>query len=119
VRHPRPGVFGGCGEGEVEGIVLPQRGNCSDQALTINLHCLMADSSHLLPARHLDLHELHRVFTNGKFGRQIDYLEYLGSLANFAAIPKHERLKAPYRWALVLYQAQQITSTSNCRYFLR
>lgn len=64
-----------------------------------NLHC-PPDSSPVLPARYLDLHELHRVFTNGKFGRQIDYLEYLGSLANFAAIPKHERLKAPYRWAL-------------------
>lgn len=51
--------------------------------------------------RYLDLHELHRVFTNAKFGRQIDYLEYLGSLSAFGAIPKHERLKAPYRCVFV------------------
>lgn len=47
--------------------------------------------------RYLDLHELHRLFTNGRFGRQIDYLEYLGSLSAFGSLPKHERLKAPYR----------------------
>lgn len=47
--------------------------------------------------RYLDLHELHRVFTNAKFGRQIDYLEYLGSLSSFGVLPKQERLKAPYR----------------------
>ena len=51
----------------------------------------------LLLLRYLDLHELHRVFTNGKFGRQVDYLEYLGSLNDFDALTKHERLKAPYR----------------------
>ena len=52
--------------------------------------------------RYLDLHEQHRTFTNASFGRQVDYLEYLGTLATFDSIPKNLRLTKPYRcvcWA--------------------
>eukprot|EP00879_Flechtneria_rotunda_P009192 GHRR01009625.1.p1 GENE.GHRR01009625.1~~GHRR01009625.1.p1 ORF type:complete len:514 (+),score=175.71 GHRR01009625.1:1274-2815(+) len=47
--------------------------------------------------RYLDLHELHHVFTNAKFGRQVDYLEYLGSLADFGSINKPVKLAKRYR----------------------
>lgn len=49
--------------------------------------------------RYLDLHELHRVFTNSKFGRQCEYLEYLNTLADLGSIEKHLKLAKPYRWA--------------------
>lgn len=47
--------------------------------------------------RYLDLHELHRAFTNAKFGRQCDYLEYLGALADFGSIERDKKLARPYR----------------------
>lgn len=47
--------------------------------------------------RYLDMHELHRAFTNARFGRQIDYLEYLGAFADSSAVPKHLKLTQPYR----------------------
>eukprot|EP00878_Enallax_costatus_P015542 GHUV01016279.1.p1 GENE.GHUV01016279.1~~GHUV01016279.1.p1 ORF type:complete len:477 (+),score=184.94 GHUV01016279.1:401-1831(+) len=47
--------------------------------------------------RYLDLHELHRVFQNAKFGRRCDYLEYLNHLADFASIDKTLKFTKPYR----------------------
>ncbi|KAI8468016.1 MAG: splicing factor 3a, subunit 3 [Monoraphidium minutum] len=47
--------------------------------------------------RYLDMHELHRAFTNARFGRQLDYLEYLASFADLAAIPQPLKLTAGYR----------------------
>jgi splicing factor 3A subunit 3 len=51
------------------------------------------------PPSYLDLHELHRAFTNARFGRQVDYLEYLTSFADFSATPQHLKLAAGYRRA--------------------
>jgi hypothetical protein len=45
---------------------------------------------------YLDLHELHREFTNAKFGRPLGYVEYLGALADFADVPRALKLGAPY-----------------------
>lgn len=45
------------------------------------------------------MHELHRAFANARFGRQADYLEYLSSFADLAAVPKHLKLNAAYRCA--------------------
>ncbi|KIY97134.1 Splicing factor 3A subunit 3 [Monoraphidium neglectum] len=47
--------------------------------------------------RYLDMHELHRAFTNARFGRQLDYVEYLSSFADFSTAPKHLKLGQPYR----------------------
>ncbi|KAF8066290.1 hypothetical protein HT031_002613 [Scenedesmus sp. PABB004] len=47
--------------------------------------------------RYLDLHDLHRAFTNAKFGRQCDYLDYCGSLTDFSEIARHLKLGKPYR----------------------
>jgi hypothetical protein len=69
----------------------------SDPATSYALLLLLLLCCAAAQHRYLDLHELHRVFTNAKFGRQVDYLEYLSQLSNFAPLPKHERLKAPYR----------------------
>lgn len=49
-------------------------------------------------ARYLDLHELHRAFSNSKFGRQIDYLEYLSTCADFSSVPKHQKFTKAYRY---------------------
>jgi hypothetical protein len=46
---------------------------------------------------YLDLHELHRLFTNAKFGRQCEYLEFLGALADFGSIARDRKLTRPYR----------------------
>ena len=47
--------------------------------------------------RFLDLHEHHLRFTNSKFGRQMDYLEYVRTLVAFGEIPRHQRLTKAYR----------------------
>lgn len=49
--------------------------------------------------RYLDMHAHYHTFVNSKFGRQCDYVEYLGSFANVDEIPRQQRLSKPYRCA--------------------
>jgi hypothetical protein len=45
------------------------------------------------------MHELHRAFTNARFGRQCDYTEYLSTFADLSAVPQPLKLTAAYRCA--------------------
>ena len=50
--------------------------------------------------RCLDLHALHMQYTNSKFGqRGMDYLDFVGKVANFEAVAKNMRSSQPYRCA--------------------
>mmetsp|Transcript_43189 Transcript_43189/g.102494 ORF Transcript_43189/g.102494 Transcript_43189/m.102494 type:complete len:578 (+) Transcript_43189:89-1822(+) len=47
--------------------------------------------------RCLDLHHLHQIYLNSKFGKKIDYITYINNLSNFSEIPRQLRLSRPYR----------------------
>lgn len=47
--------------------------------------------------RFLDLHEAFQTFTNSKFGKQLDYYTYVAGVADFAALPRAQRLTKSYR----------------------
>ncbi|KAK9814485.1 hypothetical protein WJX72_006646 [[Myrmecia] bisecta] len=47
--------------------------------------------------RFLDLHEHHNRFLNSKFGRQVEYAEYVSSLTAFDQVPRQQRLARAYR----------------------
>ncbi len=47
--------------------------------------------------RFLDLHESFNRFINSKFGRQMDYAEYLESVDSFDDIKRHHRFSKAYR----------------------
>ncbi|KAK9864068.1 hypothetical protein WJX84_009391 [Apatococcus fuscideae] len=47
--------------------------------------------------RYLDLHPFYQRFINSKFGRQTDYAEYVSLAANFAEIPRSQRVSKAYR----------------------
>ena len=49
--------------------------------------------------RYLDVHEHFHHFVNAKFGKQLDYLEYLTSFSDMADISRQHRLSKPYRQA--------------------
>ncbi len=49
--------------------------------------------------RYLDVHEHFHRFVNAKFGKQLDYLEYLTSFSDVLEISKQHRLSKPYRRA--------------------
>ena len=51
--------------------------------------------------RCLDLHEHYLRFINNKFGRKIEYFEYVSSAIDFASIPRQAKLGKPYRWVVV------------------
>jgi len=46
--------------------------------------------------RYLDLHILHHEFINAKFGRPMEYLEYLQGLSEFSSISRALRMCKPY-----------------------
>ncbi len=41
--------------------------------------------------RFLDLHDQYNNFTNAKFGRKLDYYQYMDCFADFGAIPKTKK----------------------------
>lgn len=47
--------------------------------------------------RYLDLNEHHMRFFAAKFGRRLEYFEYLTTFADFASVPRQYRLTKPYR----------------------
>lgn len=47
--------------------------------------------------RYLDLHEHFHTFVNAKFGKQLDYVEYLVSFAGLDDIARPQRLTKQYR----------------------
>jgi hypothetical protein len=49
--------------------------------------------------RYLDLHEHFHRFVNAKFGKQLDYVEYLVSFSDVDEIPRQQRLSKPFRCA--------------------
>lgn len=47
--------------------------------------------------RFLDLHESFNRFINSKFGRPMEYAEYVASLDSFEGIKRHHRFSKAYR----------------------
>lgn len=47
--------------------------------------------------RYLDLHELYNEYVNSKFGRQMEYFEYLQVLAEFNSVSRGLRMSRAYR----------------------
>ncbi len=48
-----------------------------------------------LLGRYLDLHQPFQAFTNARFGRKLDYYQYMDCFADFSAIPKERKYS---RW---------------------
>lgn len=57
----------------------------------------MSFSGDEVGGRYLDVHEHFHRFVNAKFGKQLDYLEYLTSFSDVSEISKQHRLSKPYR----------------------
>ena len=55
--------------------------------------------------RYLDVHEHFHRFVNAKFGKQLDYLEYLTSFSEVSGISRQHRLGKPYRQATCVIPA--------------
>ena len=47
--------------------------------------------------RYLDLHEPYQTFINSKFGRQMEYAEYVRTLMAWSEVLRPHRLNKPYR----------------------
>jgi hypothetical protein len=68
--------------------VPPARGVASETLSAVVAGCV-AQESH---GRYLDLHELYNEFVNAKFGRQMEYFEYLQLLTEFNSISRGLRM---------------------------
>jgi Pre-mRNA-splicing factor SF3A3, of SF3a complex, Prp9 len=73
-----------------------------DEAEAVKLDVSVEFSGEEVGGRYLDLHEHFHAFVNAKFGRKLDYIEYVANIDNFNAIPRHHRLNQPYRCARFL-----------------
>ena len=59
----------------------------------------MAFSGDEVGGRYLDVHEHFHQYVNAKFGKQLDYLEYLTSFWEVSDISRQHRLSESYRQA--------------------
>ena len=78
---------------------LPQAPN-EDEALKEVVE--VSFSGDEVGGRYLDVHEHFRNYVNAKFGKQLDYLEYLTSFSDVSGITRQFRLSKPYRQATLL-----------------
>ena len=69
--------------------------------------------------RYLDVHEHFHHFVNAKFGKQLDYLEYLTSFSDVSGISRQHRLGKPYRQATCIILAFLLRNTASEHQHLR